>query len=156
VLNFSGDEAKVLWDRRDYQELGHLVANARGPGELAHTLAKCVDLLVREGAPLALQDAFASVVRDEAQWPFTCGVFDALRKETLRLEREGLGESPEYSCLMFQENTAKHLCNVSQNLRRFDASSGGWAIASLAHFVDQQPAERALALQARALEMLVE
>lgn len=49
---------------------------------------------------------------------------------------KGQSGSRDSALLGFQENVAKHLCNVSSNRNQYDGDSGKWAVICLVELLE--------------------
>jgi hypothetical protein len=123
----SGD-LEERWLHGDALRVGVEVAGAMSPSERAgwatNVLSVAVDALGVECARRALRAALA-VAAVPDRWGEGHDVFDALRRETLRLERSGDSRTCQ-ALLMLAEVTAKTLYNASGGPAPFDRDSFAW------------------------------
>ena len=140
------EQVRLDWDSGAFDRVGEILFSAVDRKQLGYALAS-IALQIAKNRECVLEREFLAVVAEESSWPRACKLFDQLRAKTLRAEKNGDPNSRASLLLLFQENVAKHLCNLVSNLKRFDEDSGKWAVICLAHVLNCVDASSSTALR---------
>jgi hypothetical protein len=134
------------WETGDFHRVGEILFWGVDRKQLGYALSSIAIKMADEDA-LVFDREFLVVVAEENEWLKMCTLFHQLRAKTLRVEKDGEGNSLAGALLLFQENVAKHLCNLVPNAKRFDDDSGKWAVICLAHVLSALDTPLSIALR---------
>lgn len=129
-----------LWKRTETnatgQEIFERIEEGRQPAWAADILQYCAR---KYSGQLHQVDDVVVIARDVRRWSEGHRVFDQVRLETLRCEREGVKDRQRVTLLFLAEIAAKVIYNASGAPAPFDHDAGWWMARCLRQFVVELP-----------------
>ena len=141
------DQVLAAWNARDYEGVAGIIFEHEDQRTIGIALTSAIFSLSECYTGDLFDSTFLDYISEEVKWNKLCKYFSKLRAQSIFIERNAPKDHKKQLCLLLQENLCKVLCNISQNLRRFDQDSAFWAIVCLCELIDGEPESPAIAVR---------